>query len=254
MAKRRSIYQYPIYDNEAGMLALLEKVLLENGFEVYKEVETPNGFCDIVAVLKTADREIRWGIEGKMQCNEAVIKQAYNNKELLDYVSICTPAEPNWIYKEFMKHHGIGILKIPQYTWEEGVYKDGLNMLEGEIKHILPHYEIPLYDGLHIMSVPVFNLNKKKDVTLHELQKLEKAGKSSGERLTTYKMTVIKIQEYLKGKDWVNIKTILKEMEADLYWSNPRAGLYNIFQSWEVDKFEYRYENRVSEVRLKGIV
>lgn len=253
MAKRRNKDQEKIYDNEAGMLALLEKVLLANNFEVYKEVSTPNGYCDIVATIPIGGKIYRWGIEGKMVCSDAVIAQAHNNIEFFDYVSICTPKDPNWIYRDFMKRNGIGCIGLSQSSYfPEEAIKGELHMWEGESKvEILPNVFTQCYSSLHHTLLPILNPRPKSErVTLHELHKLEMAGKSAGERLTTYKLTVMKIQEYLKGRGWVPIKTILVDLKDDLYWSNPRNGLYNVCH-WEEEKFEQKREGMVSFMKLK---
>lgn len=250
MVKRSKAHIEKTYSSEAGMLALLEKVLLENLFEVYKEVQTPNGYCDIVATYNMPDKQIRWAIEGKMSCNEAVIGQAYANKRYFDYVSICTPKEPNWIYKDFLKSNGIGIIEVNQNAVYSGHVKGELHMYEGDQNEILPGLMIPQYRSFSHSIPRIYPNPKTNSITLHELHKLERAGKSAGERITTYKLTVIKIQEYLRGKGWVPIKTMLVDLKDDLYWSNPRNGLYNVCH-WEEEKFEQKREGMVSFMKLK---
>jgi hypothetical protein len=249
---RTSLKEYHIYNNEAGMLGFLEKVLLANGFQVYKEVSTPNGYCDIVATYNTPEKQIRWGIDGKMVCSDAVIGQAYHNRKYFDYVSICTPKDPNWIYEDFLKRNGIGQITLSQTAcYTEEALRGELHVWGKDFNQILPNIHIPYYDALDFNLMPVINPTPRhNEIVLHELQKLEQAGKSAGERLTQYKMTVIKIQEYLKGKDWVSMKDILKDLQPDLYWSNPRAGLHNVW-GWEEGKFETKRDGRDTLVKNK---
>jgi hypothetical protein len=260
MAKRKRKTEDPLYVNEAGMMGLLDAVLIDNGFEVFKEVSTPHGYCDMVATKEVNGQTIRWAIEGKMQCNDKVIKQALDNREYFHYCSIVAPQAPNFIYADFLKRNGIGVLVLTKDNFFSEPPYDGLIQFKSHNPLRLPLFtnsdvSLPDYFNLSIKSPSVFNPHAKIDrVLLHELHKIETSGKKSGERITLYKLTVLKVQSYLAGKGFVCIDDILKDMVADLYWANPRQGIRNMCSVWEEEKFETKYEQRKTYIKNRDAV
>jgi len=241
-----------LYDNEAGLLVWLERWLKDTGWEVFKEVSSPNGYTDIVATRTLEDgSKIRWGIEGKMSCNCDVIFQAERNKPYYDYVSIATPAEPNQIFKTYLRERSIGCLYVPKwkednsyavYYWGEKAGYNNVSPIDGW--HCFKNY------GIDVLST-ADRLTPKhgSKVELHELQKDEIAGKNCGERLTPYKMSVMKILDYLEGKDYTEINKIVEDIGDSLHWSAVKQGVRKAVMEWERDKFEHTYKGRTVLVR-----
>jgi hypothetical protein len=112
---------------------------------------------------------------------------------------------------------------------------------------------LPDYWNLKIHSVAVRTIKPQIErVLLHELHKTEISGKKSGERLTLYKMTVMKVQSYLAGKDWTLVNDLLIDLKDDMYWADPKSGIRNMCSVWEVDKFDTQYIDRKLCVKNKG--
>lgn len=207
------------FDSEAEMLESLIPWLEQRGWEVYKEVESPNGFTDIVA---KKDGYL-WGIEGKMACNEAVILQAENNLDVYHINSIAVPRSPNSIYKFYLEQKGIGCLVI-----ERDKYLTA---------------EVGLPARITLEHVPEMNENPKyhDSVMLHESMKEARAGTTGETRITKYKVTVMNVQEYLNKSGPASLQQILDNVE--MHWSDNRKkyNLKAMLLDWESHKFERKW-------------
>lgn len=254
-----NLFEKVTFKTEAEMLVWVVRWLKDTGWEVYQEVSTYNGYCDIVAVRTINGREYRWAIEGKTACNSDVIMQAWKNQRHFDFVSVCTPFEPNFIYEHFMREKRIGciVVKKPErskYTKDLHCarYMFKPNWYAGTEKHT-ENFEINKIDFIDVvMEAPLIIPDKRDGVELHKLYKNETAGTTGQERTTPYKISVHKIKEYCEGKEWVDISTMIEEIGNDLHWRNVRQGVLNVVGKWEVKDFDSKQEKRKYYIRLSN--
>lgn len=213
------------FDSEAEMLDALVIWLEEHEWEVYKEVECIGGYTDIVA----KKNGYLWGIEGKLTCNETVIKQAERSMEVYHINSIAVPKFPNDIYKFYLEQKGIGCTVIQRDK-----------RIEAEVGY-------PARIKTHI--IPVMNETPKKidSVMLHESMKTQRAGTTGEQRITKYKITVLNVQEFLKNNGPSSLEAILNGVE--MHWSENRRkyNLKAMLLDWEEHKFERNWDDNKLE-------
>ena len=251
-----------VFNNEAGLLVWLVRFLVDTGWEVFQEVSVAGGYCDVVARREIDGKLVTWAIEGKMACNSEVILQAERHLDTFDYVSICTPMKPNPIYEEYMEDYGIGCLVISKPELIRGKWaKDLENKYDsskymfftmdwGGLKEYVAGFKTGKNECLDVELVARKN-KVTHTVELHELHKLEVAGKQSGERVTPYKLSVLRMQEYLKDKESALIDDMIKDLGDGLHWHSKKPGIDNVVLKWEKDKFEFIKVNKKKHIKLR---
>jgi len=254
-------FEKVIFSNEKEMLVWVVKYLEDTGWNVFQEVSTSHGYCDIVAKREVDGKLISWGIEGKMACNSEVIIQAVRNVDCFDFVSICTPFSPNPIYEEYLEDNGVGVLIIKKpmkvknrWSREETVDCAKYNYLPkwyaGESEPI-KGFTVGVADYLRVYRTAPLNIVKHITET-HELYKTMTAGSKNSERITAYKISVFEIEKYLKEKGTVLVDTLLKELKDKLHWHNPKNGISNVVNQWETKTFEFIRIKNKRHIRLKN--
>lgn len=208
--------------------------LEEKGYEVYAEVEMPFGRADIVGKAHPA----YCVVEMKKTLNFEVINQAFRWKGMFHYIYIAVPKKKRYhsIALKILHDYRIGLLEVK----ENYVYV-----------RVPARYHRP-YDR---KTIP----NKY----LHEEQKTwVKGGSNGGGYVTTYKLTISRIKEYLKrqrygfnGKEkedggWRTINEILEYCET--HYQNPKSSLAKALQDFESDWCEVKKENGRLFFRFKG--
>jgi hypothetical protein len=256
------MFEEVTYSSEAELLAWLVRWLNDTGWEVFQEVSTPHGHCDVVAVRTIEGTEVRWAIEGKMSCNSEVILQAEANMKYFDFVSVCTPpCEVNPIYDGYMKMRGIGRVMVERSSkardkWSKGSltharYRFHPKFWGGTTSPVLT-VDVGTNAAVRVDETALPLPGRKKDlVELHALYKNETAGKNSGERVTPYKVSVHKVAEFLRGRGWVDLSDVVAAIGSELHWHDVRAGLRNMAGSWESGTFDTKLEKRKYYIKVK---
>jgi hypothetical protein len=169
--------------------------LTAGGWEVYQEVVTYCGRCDIVAVKGP----IRWAIEVKTSLNLAVLDQARQNVAWFHHSSIAVPAPARSLHSTprswglahaLAKQLGFGVIRIVLADAEG--YRCSR---EQQIKQdVLPR------------------LNRRPGmVKLHEEQKTWcAAGSSSGGHYTRFQRTVRDLTRYVERNPGIGLKDAIK--------------------------------------------
>lgn len=250
-------FEKVIFNNESEMLAYLVRFLEDTGWNVFQEVSTRHGYCDVVAKRIIDGVEISWGIEGKMACNSEVILQAVRNVDCFDYVSICTPMAPNPIYEEYLEDNGVGVLIIEKQQkskyHDSGVKASHYMFMPkwwaGEQEYV-KGFITGLNQFLRVHRTAPKNAVKHITET-HELYKTMSAGAHHSERTTPYKISVFEIEKYLKDNGTVLVDTLLKELKDKLHWHNPKNGISNVVNKWEYKTFEFVKINNKRHIKLK---
>jgi hypothetical protein len=176
--------------------------LTDGGWEVYQEVETANGRCDIVGVRGP----IRWAIEVKTSLNLAVMDQAYRNAAWFHHSSIAVPAPSNnqfgsprnWqLAHDIGKRLGFGVLRI-------------ISLSGGEEQRVIQDLQP--------------KLNRKPGlVHLHEEQKTWcAAGSNRGGHFTRFQATAQRLAHYVKRQPGIALKEAVKSIDHH-YASVPSA-------------------------------
>jgi hypothetical protein len=167
--------------------------LTAGGWEVYQEVVTPCGRCDIVATKGP----VRWAIEVKTSLNLAVLDQARQNVAWFHHSSIAVPAPARNIYStprtwelahSLAELLGFGVIRIvlPDPNAPRAGYR-----LEGIVKQdVLPR------------------LNRRPGpVHLHEEQKTWcAAGSAGGGHFTRFQQTVQRLTWHVGRNPGIKLK------------------------------------------------
>jgi hypothetical protein len=159
-------------------------------FEIYKEVLSNAGCCDIVV----KDHHIITAIEVKTCFNFKVVEQAISNKRCYHYSYVATPTNPNRIQEMICDKFGIGILVYDKECYWE-----------------------PVYEKLRA----VFN-RKIKQPKLEEYMKRSVAG-SQHERITKFSNTVDEIKNFLKRSGPIKLSELFTKT-MKYHWSSHHSA------------------------------
>jgi hypothetical protein len=169
--------------------------LTAGGWEVYQEVVTYCGRCDIVATKGP----IRWAIEVKTSLNLAVLDQARQNVAWFHHSSIAVPAPARNLYS------------TPR-TWELA-HDYATRMGFGVIRIVLAEakgYTIPREQVIKQDVLPRLN-RRPGEVKLHEEQKTWcAAGSSGGGHFTRFQQTVQRLTWHVRRNPGVALKEAIK--------------------------------------------
>jgi len=156
-------------------------------YEIYQEVETLVGIADVV--LKHAN--FLWAIEVKTSLSLQVLGQAFENKQLYHYSSICVPRvranKGTAVAEKFCRDHGIGIF----------------------------HARIDTCHNAAVETLrPRINRHARvKNVRLSEIQKTyADAGNSNGDRWTPFNQTVNELKRYVTRNPGCRLKDAMAEI------------------------------------------
>lgn len=167
--------------------------LEKDGWVTYKEVSVRYGVIDIVAIKDN----IYWAIETKTKYCSSVLAQAHHHLHYFHKVSVAVPEirasdrDGRIVFDYFAKGNGIGTIKVYYNRY-------------GSVNSV--------YEGLK----PKFNDNAKSDnlkSCLFDEQKQSVAGSQAGGCITSYKLTVMRIKEYLQQIGEATIADIVKNIK-----------------------------------------
>jgi hypothetical protein len=155
--------------------------LKHEGWDVYQEVEGPNGRCDIYAVREP----LTWAIEVKATFGLKVIEQAHGWLGHANLVSIATPKPPNGFGLELCRHFGIGTIEIvPRENWDNRMIDSGEKWPNGSPLMRRERVDLPPDLHVHQYSKPRF-LRRSARPRLYESQKdYAPAGNNYGKYVT----------------------------------------------------------------------
>jgi hypothetical protein len=171
--------------SEKDLAKLFIIYLEENGYDVYQEVPTCNGYCDIIGIKNG----LIFAFETKMQFSFDVMEQAENNKNISNYTYLVVPYPKRGglhYKKKLSKMIGIGVITVDEYR------------------------------GVNIELESDYTQNIKRKIKLKDWQKLNEAG--GKERWTPFKILVRDVKEYIKDKDGVSFKELWDNLEV--YYSS----------------------------------
>ena len=206
--------------------------LILDGWDVYPEV-APWGAgmprCDLVGVRKLRHATIIWAIECKTSMSIKVIEQAVKWKQHAHYSSVCIPRPArrgNISGITICETMGIGVLFFPR-------------KIDKDIHERLK----PVFH--RIISTVILN-------NLHEDCKRADPSAPSGYFSTPYQRTLIEAKKYLRGKEWISLKTVMSYISHHYKGNNNRAA-----QSFKkaIERFDTPFEldtsKRPVKIRLK---
>jgi hypothetical protein len=179
------------------------------GWEVYQEVVTPCGRCDIVAVRGP----VRWAIEVKTSLNLAVLDQARQNVAWFHHSSIAVPAPAR------------NLFNMPR-SWELA-HDYAQRVGFGVIRIVLPLADAPRNSSRRETTVKqdvLPRLNRRPGpVKLHEEQKTWcAAGSSGGGHFTRFQQTVQRLNWHVQRNPGIALKDAIKGTDHH-YASVPSA-------------------------------
>src|SRR5581483_4069856 len=97
------------FDSESALAAVVVAWLEHEGWDVFQEVESPAGLCDIVAVRGP----LVWSVETKLAFGTGVVEQAYDRLRFAHLVSVATPQRRgSSVLEHYCRWQGIGWLQV----------------------------------------------------------------------------------------------------------------------------------------------
>lgn len=212
------------------------------GFNVYKEVQCGSGYADIVA----EKNGIMWCIETKTSLSDQLLDQAIARTKEFHYVSVAVPCSKKYgradvsFAKTFvMEQFGIGLLVL-----RHGYYEQVEKLIEPKITRTYAKYRKKFVGQYGF-----------KNVSLYDEQKVSKAGSKSGEQLTSFKITVIRVAYFLKEKGGAyDFKKLISELDQGLYhYRTPKALKDAILRGLNGGYMpEFKYENGILSLTEAG--
>lgn len=198
----------------------------ERGFVVYPEVKCHFGRADVVVT----SGPIVGVVEMKQSLTLDLIDQALRWRGYANYIWIAIPYNHKR-YKRFVEmvltDYGIGVLSVNQYG---SVWSDRRAVFTRRTGSYL-----------------------KDALTEHHLTSGLKGGHSGGGYITPYRITINKIQHYLKrAGDWCSIKDILDHCET--HYASPRASLAKALQEIENEWCEMKKEGGKLYFRYREVI
>ena len=183
--------------------ALLEKM----EYVVYSEVMHPRSTrrADVVG---RKDSTITV-VEMKTSLSMDLIEQAYLWQPYANHTYIAIPLRKRHIplfVDKVLGDLGIGVIEVS--NWGARITKSsGYHEIRGHIDW--------------------------NEVLLPEHQTFVEGGTSGGGYVTPYRLTMVRIQEFMSDKDWITVKEILEHCKT--HYSSPRGSLTKALLSFEKD-------------------
>lgn len=190
------------FASEAELAAHVCAWLESEGWDVYKEVFCSTGDIDIVAVRAG----IVWVIETKLSFNVDVVHQATCRTGFGHYVSVATPPlsyERRYrggtiLLRDVMAQRGIGWLAVERYTptkvrvWQE----------------VKPRF-------VRLKGLPIDRLRAIREIKdrLTEHHKGLVAGAPGGGQITAFKLTIIRVEEFLRKHGSATMAEIVEKVQ-----------------------------------------
>jgi hypothetical protein len=247
------------FKDEADLAAVVCQWLEFMGWDVYKEVPLGGGGseCDIVALKEG----VVWAIECKMRAGEAVCLQAHKRLPYAHHVSIAVPeAKRNCIVDYFLRGHGIGLLSvyphvISRLEWRKGKEQSGYmfrveaneeDIFKGVCKErIEPRIWRKHKDPKRLIS----GIRQTKKFLTVEWKK-PVAGLPCGGQMTPFKVTLNRVNEFLKRHGYSTIEEIAEKVDHYYYSKKAaKAGIYNAMS--RAREFQGNYERIVENGKTK---
>lgn len=219
---------------ETDLFEPVKKWLEDGGYEVYSEVlmNRSDYRADIVALCKP----VVTVVEMKTSLTLELLGQAVRWKGFANYIYIAIPKR--------RRYH------IPRYV-ETLLLREGIGLLEvaeryGEVV-CKPHYHVQ----------PKFHRrisNRLRDsITEYHKDFSPPGGHQGGGYITPYRVTMIRVQEYLKRRylndGWATVKEILENVST--HYSSPKSSLAKALVTLEQDWCETKKENGKLYFRYK---
>ena len=194
-----------VVGKEAELAAHVEQYLVDEKWQVYKEVQpfSQGKRADIVAVRG----RLVWIIECKARSSFEVIEQALKWKSFAHYVSVAVPqVKDQWFFTVVCNKFGIGVMTVGDKVSE-------------------PRLPILIRSALTSNVTRALNENQKSNI----------AG-SRGSYWTPFNQTVRNLKEYLKEHPGATMKEVVESVEHHYgKSSNARSSLSHWIRSGVID-------------------
>lgn len=207
---------------ETDLAKIINNYLEDLGYESYKEVSLKgkggNIRCDSYIIKKQNNLIIdSFTIETKLSFSLKVIHQSYlwKNYSKRNYICIPKPKRKDMKLYNFSidicKKMNIGIFIVDVFN-----------------KTVIEFFK-PIDNNLNIKYPP-----------LYEEQKNSEAGNDKSEYITSYKITIKNLKEFLKDKDWLDIKFVIENIKH--HYKNNNSAINSIKK--------YIYKNIITDIEI----
>lgn len=162
-------------------------------------------------------------VEMKKCLNFKLIEQAYRGLKYAHHVYIAIPyskTSHHWIYHNFLKEKGIGIIEVREnYNGEleaKILYKAKFNRIKKSNRDYIRR-QIEHYSNNNV------------------------GGSKSGETITRYSDMISKIKKYMKRQGWITVDKILEDFET--YYAQPKSSLTSVLRNFNTGWCETKIIN-----------
>jgi hypothetical protein len=203
------------FDSETALAAVVVACLEHEGWDVFQEVESPAGLCDLVAVRGS----LVWSVETKLAFGTAVVEQAHGRLRFAHLVSVATPRRRGSpVLEDYCRWQGIGWLQVddpvaldrrPPEACVSEVIAPGLHRrIEGALRAALrPEHKV-----------------------------MARAGTNRGGYFTRFKDTCSKVTAYVRAHPGTTFKGLLDGIETHYaHKGSARAHLAHWVEAGKVE-------------------
>ncbi|MMZ43525.1 hypothetical protein D1872_50770 [compost metagenome] len=224
---------------EVELYGPVKNWLEDRGYTVYPEVECVGSRADIVAV--NGDHVII--VELKTSLSIELISQGvcWVHRKSANQVYVAVPMPwkgVHWYAHQLLTSEGIGLILVDTNR----LYGDHGCQLALPPKDLVRDHK-----GRFDIS---------KSVSNYHLELGLQGGHAGGGYLTGYKVTMLKVKEYLTNErqgQWTVLKDIITNVDTHYRGNNPGSSLGNALEKFESDWCETKIMNRKKHFRVKGV-
>ncbi len=213
--------------SEEEIAQVVIEYLQELGWEIYQEIQFGNVLGRVADIVAVRDDEV-WVIEVKRSFGIAVLEQAWLWEVPMRSVAVLkTKQRPRTWLKLAKDFYKVGILEV---DWKNNK----------AVREVMP----PPILTFHWKSA----IEKVKKLT--ELHKtFAKAGTNKGNHLTSYKMTMLKVKEFVSENEGCTVKEIVDDL-GYMHYANVQSAKQNILSGLNDFEDWCRIDSTISPARL----
>lgn len=249
----------PRFQSEIELAAAVARWAEGEGWQVYKEVHTPEGDCDLVL----CQGRVIWIVETKLRLADGLLEQAVARLGYAHYVSVATPrrsdrelSEPR---REYVERYGIGLLEtkhpescrisVERHANGAATFRVGPDVNWSMVVHetlrprlMRPRLWDPVYRYPNDRQPSPRRIRAERiaelRASLREEHKTLVAGAPGGGQLTPWKATLIDLKRLLAAKGPLPLVAIVASL--DHHYRSPasaRAGIRRMLAEIDAASF-----------------
>lgn len=216
---------------ESDLYPYVKAWLEKRGDTVYPEVEPQhtNRRADVLGL----NGSVITVVEMKTALSLQLLEQAVAWTDRTHYVWVATPKPKKrdalpWLVRKILEQYGVGLLLIDTKEYPEWYAKH--KQPEDRVSpYIMP--QLNRKARVHIW---------KNSLTEYHLTHGPDGGSKAGGHITPYRVTIIRIKEYLQRNGWQDLTSIIAACET--HYASPRPSVAQALLNFENDWCESKKE------------